>query len=125
MDPSNGDIEVILEERLTELGLFEKLRRWYVLPRVAEGKITLDAMQIHKELRGNRDSHRILDVFTRVCDEQHLIAELTVRPIEDEDEPPIDIEAAKERLFKLYAAHDFVRTGSRPEMNDMVRLPRT
>ena len=121
MGPSIDEIVEELEERLTVAGLREKLKHWDVNAqgRVGDVKVVeLDRMVIFREHRNQGHAHQVLDLFTAYCDEQRLDAELAVRPLRDETENSEtgDDKTDTERLFKLYSAHGFERTGQTNRM---------
>jgi GNAT superfamily N-acetyltransferase len=126
MGVSVGEVVETLDERLIAAGLFEKLQCWDVNAReqVGDAKVViLDQMKLHREYRRLGYGHRILAVFTAYCDEQGLDAELTARPLPDGDvgDNAEDEQVSIERLFRLYEAHGFVRTGAG---NQMLRASR-
>ena len=121
MGVSIGEVVEALDERLATAGLSDKLQHWDVNAREHAGDVTtvvLDRVKIYREHREEGHGHQILDVFTDYCDEQGLNAELTARPLPDEDEEIEDEQTVIERLFRFYGRHGFVRTGVG---NDMFR----
>lgn len=116
-----GEVVEALDERLAAAGLSEILQCWDVNAREQQGSVRtviLDRVKVYREYRGQGYGDRILSVFTVYCDEQQLDAELTARPLPDEDEEIVDEQAVVDRLFRFYGEHDFVRTGAG---NDMFR----
>jgi hypothetical protein len=117
MGLSIDEIAEELEVRLAVAGLLEKLEHWDVNAHVRGGEVklvSLDRMTIFRKHLKQGHAHRVLAVFTAFCDEQQLDAELTVRPLHNETEngETNDDKTDIERLFRLYSAHGFVRTGA-------------
>ena len=119
MGVSIGEVVEELEERLTTARLFGKLQFWDVNAREHTGDartLILDRVKIYRQHRGQGYGDQVLTVFTAYCDEHGLDAELTVRPLPDEDSEIEDEQAIVERLFRLYGRHEFVRTGPGRDM---------
>jgi GNAT superfamily N-acetyltransferase len=124
MGVSIGEVVETLDERLATAGLLDRLQHWDVNAREHASDVktvVLDRVKIYREHQEQRHGRRILDVFTDYCDEQGLDAELTARPLPDEDEEIEDEQTVIERLFRFYGRHGFVRTGAG---NDMFRACR-